>query len=498
MLSLAGGLLLLAWSAAPRHAAPLHGVAVPAHACAARPPVHAARPPVHAARMVAIEPELENDYMDFDTLGQADQGPIGVLLLSVGSPETPDDVEEYLYNVFSDSQIETLPRSISWALKRPLAWYLAKTQAEQAKEGLVQMGGTSPQLPMIRDQAAALEKTLAIRGIDSKTFVAMRYWHPYAEEAVESMKEQNITKLVILPLYPQFSISTSGSALRVLERLLYTDPSFPPKSTVVPSWFNRAGFLKASAQAIAKTLRTLPQSDEGSLDDVHILYSAQGLPRKYVDELGDPYQEQVERTVALIDAELERMGLGSPSSSLGFQGQIGPARIPWIAPDTRDEIERLGKKGVKALVMVPISFVFEHVGTLNVMDREYAALAAECGVKSFARVPALGNDPEFIGSLASVVMEALPDLTRSSMQQINEGNPVALNVVNEYVTLYTKDELQLVPQERPWGFTEQAEVVNGRIAMAAITASLALSVDPSLKAIVEMYRASKAAAGGGM
>ena len=154
------------------------------------------------------------------------------------------------------------------------------------------------------------------------------------------------------------------------------------------------------------------------------------------------------------------------------------------------------------------------MGTLNEIDREYASTAKQAGITTFVRVPTLGTDPSFIDTLASVVVEALPDLSRPSMQQINEGNPVSLSIVNEcadgatifrrnsvsdpppprprrYTRLYTKDQLQLVPQERPWGFTEQAEVVNGRLAMAAITLSIALTSDPSLKALVAAYRAAR-------
>ena len=181
-------------------------------------------------------------------------------------------------------------------------------------------------------------------------------------------------------------------------------------------------------------------------------------------------------------------------------------------------IRELGAAGAKSLVLVPISFVFEHMGTLNEIDREYASTAKQAGITTFVRVPTLGTDPSFIDTLASVVVEALPDLSRPSMQQINEGNPVSLSIVNEcaddavqtrrnfpaqvcvdpppprpprYTRLYTKDQLQLVPQERPWGFTEQAEVVNGRLAMAAITLSIALTSDPSLKALVAAYRAAR-------
>jgi len=425
------------------------------------------------------------DSVEFDGLGSADFSPVGVLLLSVGSPGTPDDVEEYLYNVFRDPEILTLPPALAWLLKTPLAWYISKTEAPKLREAMLKTGGSSPQaLNTINEQADAVEAALQQRGIDAKLFLAMRYWHPFADEAVESMKALNITKLVILPLYPQFSICTSGSALRVLERMLYTDPGFPMKSTVVPSWYNRPGYIKASARAIAHTISQIPEAEAAG---AHLLFSAQGLPKKYMEKMGDPYQEQVERSVALISEELaEQFGCTQPHS-LAYQGQFGPSRVPWTEPFTEAEIARLGGAGVRALVLVPVSFVFEHMGTLNELDEECAAVAKAAGITTFARVPTLGTDPAFVDSLATVVMEALPDLNRPSMQQINEGNPVALNIVNEYVTLYTKDQLQLVPQEQPWGFTEQAEVINGRLAMLAITLSVTLTFDPTLKFLVQWY-----------
>lgn len=431
----------------------------------------------------------------FDELGESwtEKGgsSVGVLLLSVGSPETPDDVEEYLFNVFCDPEIMTLPQYLGF-IKRPLAWFIAKSRASEARAAMIQAGGESPQVATIRKQADKLEVALRERGIDASLFVAMRYWRPLAEDAVAEMTQQNVTRLVIIPLYPHFSISTSGSALRVLERMLYTTPGFPMKSTVVPSWFNRPTYVRASARMIEQSLQTLPDADRAS---AHIVYSAQGLPRKYVEFLGDPYQGQVERGVALLAEELGRRGIEN-DYSLSYQGQIGPEAVPWTEPSTTDTIEKLGREGTRTLLLVPVSFVFEHMGTLNEMDRELADVATRAGIRDFVRVPTLGTDDEFIDTLASVVQEALPDLNQPSMQIINQGEPVALNVVNEYVTLYTKDQLQLVPQERPWGFTEQAEVVNGRLAMAAITLSVALTLDPTLKALVAMYKASKAAVTG--
>jgi len=432
--------------------------------------------------------DTDSEVVDFATLGETgDTDPVGVLLLSVGAPEKPDDVEEYLYNVFCDPEILTLPPALSWLWKRPLAWFISKTRAAEARESMNAAGGLSPQLRTIEAQAEAMRDQLVERGIDARIYIAMRYWHPFAEDAVRQLIADGITKLVIVPLYPQFSLSTSGSSLRVLERMLYQEPGFPLKSSVVPAWYNRPGYLSAMTELIKASLASLP---EGTAERAQILYSAQGLPRKYVEDLQDPYEEQIERSVELLTQALEREGITN-GHSLGYQGQFGPERLRWIEPSTPDEISRLASEGVREVVLVPISFVFEHMGTLNEMDCEFAALARERGITSFVRVPTLGTNPTFIGALASVVAEALPDLSRPSMQQINQGVPTSLNMVNEYTTLYAKDQLQLVPQEQPWGLTEQAEVINGRLAMAAITVSVAISADPTLKAMVTMYRAAR-------
>lgn len=290
---------------------------------------------------------------------------------------------------------------------------------------MLEAGGVSPQLKTIQAQAAAVEEALAERGIDAKLYIAMRYWNPFAEDAVKQLVADGLSKLVIVPLYPQFSLSTSGSGLRVLERLLYSQPGFPLKSSVVPAWYNRPGYLEAMCEQIISSMQSLP---EGARGRAHILYTAQGLPRTYVDDLGDPYEEQTQRSVLLLQQRLEKLGVTN-NHSLSYQGQFGPERLQWIGPSTADEIVRLTSQGVKELVMVPISYVFEHMGTLNEMDRELAKLAASCGITTFVRVPTLGTNPKFIDALATVVAEALPDLSRPSMQQINEGNPVSLNMV---------------------------------------------------------------------
>jgi len=461
-----------------------------------RPPAVGGRRPVPARVAVAhrMVVEVEAPTGSSTEIGERwrreqaaaanDASPVGVLLLSVGAPASADDVEEYLYNVFCDPEILTLPPALMWALKRPVAWVIAKTRAPAARAAMLEASPNTTQT--IQAMATQLGGVLGEQGVRSKVYVAMRYWNPFAEDAVEQMKADGIEKLVIIPLYPQFSISTSGSALRVLESMLYSTPGFPLKSSVVPSWFNRPGYLESTARRIADAVASLP---EGIREDAHILYSAQGLPRAYVENMGDPYEEQVEMTRRLLRMELDRLGV-SNKCSLAYQGRFGPPRVPWLSPTTSDEIQTLAERGTAALVMVPISFVYEHMGTVNEMDREYAALAAAAGIRSFVRVPTLSTDPAFIETLASIVTEAIPDLSRPSMQQINEGNPVSLNMVNEYTDLYTKDKLQLVPQERAWGFTEQAEIINGRIAMAAVTTAVALSVDPTLKALLAVSKAA--------
>ena len=270
--------------------------------------------------------------------------------------------------------------------------------------------------------------------------------------------------------------------------MLYTDPGFPMKSSVVPAWYNRPGFLSAMAKNIHDSLQSLPADARAN---AHILYTAQGLPVKYVTDLGDPYQEQVERCVEMMSAELGETHGVRNEHSLAYQGAFGPQQLRWLEPSTGNQITTLASEGVSSLVLVPISFVFEHMATLNEMDREFKQLAATTGIEHFVRVPTLGTDPSFVDALATCVMEALPDLSRPSMQQINLGNPVSLNMVNEYTRLYTKDQLQLVPQERPWGFTEQAEIINGRIAMLSIFIGTAVALDPTLAALVAVYRTAK-------
>jgi len=331
--------------------------------------------------------------------------------------------------------------------------------------------------------------------VHAKAYVAMRYWHPFTEDAVADMLAAGHRQLVILPLYPQFSVSTSGSSLRVLEEIFYTNPAFARiQSTVIPSWYNRPGYITALARLIEEELLSSvfiePQLSERALagdeearaqararaSEPHVFFSAHGLPAKYVDELGDPYQAHTEATVDLVMQRLREWGYTN-DHSLAYQSRVGP--VKWLEPYTDDVIPELAERGVKDLCVVPVSFVSEHIETLEEIDMEYRELALDLGIENWARVPALGLDKRFIGALADAVTSALPKLEVPTVRAINDGTPVSLRIINDLVALSRKEELKVPPKRKRYGLTEEAEVINGRIAMAAITLA-GISALPSL------------------
>jgi len=302
----------------------------------------------------------------------------------------------------------------------------------------------------------------------------MRYWNPYWVVALEKKNNDRIERLVVLPLYPQFSISTSGSSLRLLEREYYRDPELRQvRNVVIPAWFNREGYVKSMARLISESC---DKFDDPS--SPHIFFSAHGLPLKYVEDLGDPYKTQIEQCCKFIMARLRSLGY-SNEFTLAYQSKVGP--VPWLRPYTDDKIVELGAKGVNKMVVVPVSFVSEHIETLEEIDVEYKELAEANGIDQWERVPALGLEPDFIEDLASAVEEALPRTSKPLVSDINEGRPVSLRVVNDLVQLRAKEEaIEYGPvnyQVRRVGFTPKAELINGRIAMVAITVASALSYE---------------------
>jgi protoporphyrin/coproporphyrin ferrochelatase len=371
-------------------------------------------------------------------------GRVGVLLLNLGGPEKLEDVRPFLYNLFSDPEIIRLP--FPW-LQKPLAWFISTSRARKSQENYRKIGGGSPLRRITEAQAVAIKESLQLKGQEATVYIGMRYWHPFTEEALAQIKRDNIKRLVILPLYPQFSISTSGSSFRLLEQLWRKDPYLQQIDyTAIPSWYERPGYLKAMAQLIARELDRAEHPDEAQ-----IFFSAHGVPRSYVEEAGDPYQEEIEACTRAIVQTLNRPN----PYTLAYQSRVGP--VEWLQPYTEDAIAELAERGVKSLVVVPLSFVSEHIETLEEIDIEYRELAEHAGIENFHRVPALDTHPGFIEDLADLVMEAL------------QAPPQTF----ERVT-HLQKQVKMYPQERwEWGMTTAAEIWNGRLAMLGFLLLLA-------------------------
>ncbi|MDJ0843749.1 MAG: ferrochelatase [Crocosphaera sp.] len=368
---------------------------------------------------------------------------VGVLLLNLGGPEQLQDVRPFLFNLFSDPEIIRLP--FPW-LQKPLAWFISTARTNTSQENYRQIGGGSPLRKITEAQGEALEQQLAQAGQEANIYIGMRYWYPFTEEAIARIKRDRLRKLVILPLYPQFSISTSGSSFRVLEEMWEADPMLRQiEYTLIPSWYSHPKYLQAMADLIAQELDKSPHPDR-----IHIFFSAHGVPQSYVEEAGDPYQAEIEACTRLIMKTLNRPN----PYTLAYQSRVGP--VEWLKPYTEDALHELGEQGVKDLLVVPISFVSEHIETLQEIDIEYREVAEEAGITHFLRVPALNTHPLFI--------DALADLVTHSLQE----PPVTFDCVT-----HPKKNMKMYPQERwQWGMTTAAEVWNGRLAMVGFLALL--------------------------
>ncbi|CAK6691256.1 ferrochelatase [Synechococcus sp. BSF8S] len=372
---------------------------------------------------------------------------VGVVLLNLGGPERIEDVAPFLYNLFSDPEIIRLPTPV---LQKPLAWLISSLRSNKSKEAYRSIGGGSPLRRITEQQARELQSELRGRGIEATSYVAMRYWHPFTESAVADIKADGIDQVVVLPLYPHFSISTSGSSFRELQRLRLADPGFAKLPIhCIRGYYDDPGYLGAMAELISREIQACPEPGSA-----HVFFSAHGVPKSYVEEAGDPYQNEIETCARLIMERLAGdLGHSNPYT-LAYQSRVGP--VEWLKPYTDEALHELGEAGVKDLVVVPISFVSEHIETLEEIDIEYREIATQVGILNFRRVPALDTTPSFIHGLADLVQQALAG------PEIN---------LDQAATLPTK--VKLYPQDRwAWGWNNRSEVWNGRLAMLGFLAIL--------------------------
>ncbi|NKB49302.1 MAG: ferrochelatase [Alphaproteobacteria bacterium] len=318
---------------------------------------------------------------------------IAVVLYNLGGPDRPEDVQPFLFNLFNDPMIIAAPGPIRWLLAR----VISKRRVPIARDIYKHLGGGSPLLANTEAQSAALQTVLAGSGDDEyRTFVAMRYWHPQADAVARDVKAYGPDKIVLLPLYPQYSTTTIGSFMRVWEKAIRSVGLNCPTSSIC-CYPTEPGFISATVEAVRAALQ-----QAGTGRPVRILFSAHGLPKKIVED-GDPYQWQVEQTAKAVVDELAIDGLDWLNC---YQSRVGP--LEWIAPATEDEIRRAGADGV-AVVIVPLAFVSEHSETLVELDIEYRHVAAAAGVVGYHRTPTVSVADTFIAGLARLVSVALSD-----------------------------------------------------------------------------------------
>ena len=311
-----------------------------------------------------------------------------VVLFNLGGPDSPEAVKPFLFNLFNDPLILRVPGPFRWLLAR----LISSRRAPIAREIYAKIGGRSPILEETEDQARALREALA-QPEDLWVFVAMRYWRPFADDVVRQVKTFAPDRIVLCPLYPQFSTTTTESFTRVWNRAARRARLTAPTSAIC-CYPTERGFVSALASQTASALAKVPSGAP-----VRVLFSAHGLPKKVIAG-GDPYQYQVERTVAAVVEKLARPDL---DHIVCYQSRVGP--LEWIRPYTDEEIARAGAEG-KSLVVVPVAFVSEHSETLVELDIEYAHLASESGVPAYVRVPTVSTHPDFIAGLARMVQSA--------------------------------------------------------------------------------------------
>lgn len=313
---------------------------------------------------------------------------LAIVLFNLGGPDGPAAVRPFLANLFRDPAIIGLPA----ILRHPLAALIAKRREKAAQANYMLMGGASPLLPETEAQARALEAQLKVQApdVEARAFIAMRYWKPFAAETAKAVADFAPDEIVLLPLYPQFSTTTTASSLKEW-RAVYKGPGRTREICCYPTM---DGLVEAHAEAIRKLWRTA-----GAPENLRLLFSAHGLPQKVVDA-GDPYQAQIEATAARIAARLPELD----DWRVCYQSRVGP--LKWLSPSTEEEIRRAGAEG-KGVLVSPIAFVSEHVETLVELDHEYAQVAQAAGCAPYLRAPTPAVEARFIEDLAQAALIAL-------------------------------------------------------------------------------------------
>ena len=314
---------------------------------------------------------------------------VGVVLFQLGGPDTPEAIQPFLFNLFCDPDIIDFP--FARIGRKPLAKLISTTRAKKVQHHYAAIGGASPIRRFTEQQARALEQKLTFDGVDARCFVAMRYWHPFTREAVEQLRRAGCDEVVLLPLYPQYSSTTTGSSLNEWRRL--SDNDIPVHS--IETFYDHPLYLDALVEKVDEALARFPESERAE-----IVFSAHSVPVSVI-ERGDPYQRHIEETVKL----LMRRGGWRNRHRLCYQSKVGASK--WLQPSLHRTIRDLAAERVSEVCVVPIAFVSDHVETLGEIDHEAREEAAALGIRQFEMTSGLNDSPTFIAALADLVENAV-------------------------------------------------------------------------------------------
>jgi|SRR5580704_13297150 ferrochelatase len=313
---------------------------------------------------------------------------IAVVVFQLGGPDTLAAVEPFLYNLFCDPDIINFPGS--FLARKPLAKWISTTRSKVVGQHYAEIGGGSPIRRLTEQQATALQSALAPH-VDARVVVAMRYWHPDTQEAIARLDAASFDELVLLPLYPHYSFATTGSSLKEWNRLYKAN--VPVR--LIDHFYDHPDYIAAIVERINSVLRKVSDPDS-----VYLVFSAHGLPMVLVEK-GDPYPKHIAATVDLV----RQMGAWPNPHVLCFQSKVGPQK--WLQPPLTGTIERLAREGTRRMLVIPISFLTEHIETLHEINIEARHEAESLGVSEFLMMPALNDSPLLVNALADLVLRAI-------------------------------------------------------------------------------------------
>jgi ferrochelatase len=322
---------------------------------------------------------------------------VGVVLFQLGGPDSPNAVEPFLRNLFMDPDI--IPMGPLGFLRAPLARYIARKRSVPVAGRYAMIGRRSPIAILTERQRVKLTAALTPY-VDPVVVTAMRYWKPLTEDAVAALRAAGpLDEIVLLPLYPHYSYATTLSSMKEWRRV-YGNPDGGPPEHAVESFYNHPSYIQAVVQKIGVCLRQFPDSSR-----IHLLFSAHGIPLSLVEK-GDPYPKHVAETVRLVNEEGNKHYANWPKTRLlCYQSRLGPMK--WLEPSFLGTMQRLGQEGLKEMLVVPISFVTEHIETLHEINIDGRIDARKWGIERFRMMPAVGDSAPFIAALQDEVLKAL-------------------------------------------------------------------------------------------